>query len=661
SALWRPVEARCRALGERFRFFHVDDMSGGKAGALNFALRHTVDDAELIASIDADYQAEPDFLDRLVGHFDDPAVGLVQTKHHYRDWKGSPYQRMCNWEYQYPLHLSFPSKNERDAAFCIGTMCLLRREALEEVGGWAEWCVTEDWEVTIRIHASGYSSIYLCDTAGRGLIPESFKGYKQQRFRWTYGPTQGLKRHLRLFLPGRLGRASKMTLAQKVHHLTHMLQQISSGLSFLFLPLGILVAISMLVHKEIVPLPLVVWVTLPIVLLAGLAHTYLLHGVVLRCSLREAVGAIAASMALGYTKAIAGLWGLFTRTIPWRRTSKFKELPLGLEAVRAALPETALAVTAALCAIGVLLLLPAWSPHLLFLVAIGLFAKSFGYAAAPVLALIADRSVRVATRPRAIPTHGRGYSLRLSVIVPVLNEERTLPRVLEQLLATPVVSEVIVVDDGSTDRTREVVAPFQDRVKLLSHPENRGKGAAIRTGLAKVTGNAVVIQDGDLEYDPKDLAGMFQRLEEGAGVVYGSRILGENTFAHRSFYLGGRLLTWLANLLYGLSITDEATCYKMIRTDVIDRLDLQCQGFEFCPEVTAKLGRLGQEIVEVPISYASRTVAMGKKIRWWHGVEAIATLLRYRFWRPLEVAPEAVGTRPLVPVSVPVTSGAEAL
>jgi len=191
-ALWQPVEAYCIRLGKRFRFLHVEGITGAKAGALNFALPHTDATAELIAVVDADYQVERDFLLGTVGYFDDPAIGFVQGPHAYRGWEDSAYLRLCNWEYAYFFATGMVSLNERDAAITVGTMCVVRRRALEGTGGWAEWCLTEDSELAVRIHAVGYSPVYLNHIYGRGLIPQSFAGYKQQRFRWS-GPTYLLR------------------------------------------------------------------------------------------------------------------------------------------------------------------------------------------------------------------------------------------------------------------------------------------------------------------------------------------------------------------------------------------------------------------------------------------------------------------------------------
>jgi cellulose synthase/poly-beta-1,6-N-acetylglucosamine synthase-like glycosyltransferase len=216
---------------------------GAKAGALNLALEHTESDTEIVGVVDADYQVEPDFLDRLVGAFEDPKLGFIQTPHDYRAWQRSRYLRMCYWEYRYFFKTTLVSLNERDAALTVGTMCLIRRRALEEAGGWAEWCLTDDSELAIRIHALGYSSLYLEETFGRGLIPETFEGYKRQRARWTYGPVQEFKHHLRLLLPHPYGLRSELTPTQKLHHLNHGLDRAAIGMSLLVVPIAAAAAI----------------------------------------------------------------------------------------------------------------------------------------------------------------------------------------------------------------------------------------------------------------------------------------------------------------------------------------------------------------------------------------------------------------------------------
>jgi len=220
----------------------------------------------------------------------------------------------------------------------------------------------------------------------------------------------------------------------------------------------------------------------------------------------------------------------------------------------------------------------------------------------------------------------------VSVIVPVYNEASHVDELVQAIHAAPVKKEIIIVDDGSTDGTREKLRamPEADDVTIVFHERNYGKGAAIRTALAYARGEYVLIQDSDLEYDPQDYPALLQPLEEGkANVVYGVRP--DRPERGLRFFLGAKLLTHLANFIYGAGIHDEATCYKVIRRSLLSQMQLDCRRFEFCPEVTAKLCRMGEKIGEVPISYHPRSAVEGKKIRHSDGWLAIWTLFRYRF------------------------------
>jgi dolichol-phosphate mannosyltransferase len=245
-------------------------------------------------------------------------------------------------------------------------------------------------------------------------------------------------------------------------------------------------------------------------------------------------------------------------------------------------------------------------------------------------------SLQASPRSGAVASENGRWAGCVSVIVPVYNEVAHVDELLQAIHASPVKKEIIIVDDGSTDGTREklLAVPLANNhdVTVVFHEKNCGKGAAIRTALQYARGEYILIQDSDLEYDPQDYPALLRPLElRQANVVYGVRP--DRPERGLRFFLGAKLLTHLTNLLYGAGIHDEATCYKVFRRSLISQIDLQCHRFEFCPEVTAKLCRMGEKIAEVPIAYAPRSAGEGKKIRHADGWLAIWTLLRHRFTR----------------------------
>jgi len=233
--------------------------------------------------------------------------------------------------------------------------------------------------------------------------------------------------------------------------------------------------------------------------------------------------------------------------------------------------------------------------------------------------------------------------MRLSILIPAYQEERTIGEVLRRVREIDTESlgfekEIIVCDDGSSDETVAEVnkaAEGDPRIVLVRHEENRGKGAAIRTALAAATGEYALIQDADLEYEVTDYPTMLAAVAEGADVVYGSRFLSQTRPEGMRLpnFVANRILTSTANALYGLNITDEATCFKIFKTELLRELELECEGFEFCPEVTAKIGKRGVKVVEVPIAYTARDHDAGKKVRWTDGFEAMWVLIKHRLKR----------------------------
>lgn len=222
----------------------------------------------------------------------------------------------------------------------------------------------------------------------------------------------------------------------------------------------------------------------------------------------------------------------------------------------------------------------------------------------------------------------------LSIIIPVYNEEKTIAKIIEKIIAIDLDmdKEIIVVDDGSTDQTLKILNELKTKIpfKLLTHQTNQGKGAAIQTGLKAVEGDIVIIQDADLEYDPQDYPRLIAPILKGqTKVVYGSRNLGAQKISYWRYYWGGKFLTWLFNLLYRTRLTDINTGYKVFSTDLIKSLNLECPGFEFCEEVTAKLTKKGIKILEIPIRYQPRKFAEGKKIKWIDGLIGLWTIIKY--------------------------------
>ncbi|MBU2219908.1 glycosyltransferase family 2 protein [Patescibacteria group bacterium] len=230
--------------------------------------------------------------------------------------------------------------------------------------------------------------------------------------------------------------------------------------------------------------------------------------------------------------------------------------------------------------------------------------------------------------------------MKLSIIIPVFNEKNTVAEILKRIEAADlgVDKEIIIVDDFSTDGTREILKSYEKKYRVLYHEKNQGKGRALRSGFTQASGDWAVVQDADLEYDPNDFKIMLEKAREtGAAVIYGSRLFDrkyhyfEGRYSGHIYALGGIFLTWLTNFLYGTKITDEPTCYKMIKMNLLKSIDLECERFEFCPEITAKIAKRGIKIEEVPINYYPRHKNEGKKINWKDGIEAIWTLLKYKF------------------------------
>ena len=340
EAVWRPVEAHCARLGNRFRFFHVAPLAGFKAGALNFALAHTAPDAEIVAVIDSDYVVDPGWLRDLVPGFQDPRIAVVQAPQDYRDEGASAFKAMCYAEYRGFFHIGMITRNERNAIIQHGTMTMVRRAQLA-AAGWAEWCITEDAELGLRIFEAGFEASYVPKSYGRGLIPDTFIDFKKQRFRWAYGAMQILKRHARAFF----FEGGPLSAGQRYHFVAGWLPWVADGCNMLFNIAALGWSAAMVLDPHRIDPPLVMYSVLPLSLftfkLAKLVHLYRVR---VGANLRQTVAAAVAGLALTHTIGRAVVKGLLTRGEPFFRTPKHGQSARLWQALVAAREETCMMV-----------------------------------------------------------------------------------------------------------------------------------------------------------------------------------------------------------------------------------------------------------------------------------------------------------------------------
>ena len=321
-AVWQPVAAHCAQLGPRFRFFHVDELAGYKAGALNFALRHTAEDAAIVAVVDSDYTVDSGWLRELVPQFARDKTAIVQAPQDYRDAWQNPFKAMCYQEYQGFFRIGMVTRNDRNAIIQHGTMTLIRRCVLEEVGGWAEWCITEDAELGLRVFERGYEAVYTPRSFGRGVTPDTFIDYKKQRYRWVYGAMQILRGHARDLFGGAAG---ALSAGQRYHFLAGWLPWIADGVSFFFTLAALAWAAALLYDPVRIDPPMVVFALPPLALFAFKIGKLLhLYRRAVGAGWRETVGAALAGLALSHAIAKAVVLGAVTRNQPFICTPKMK-------------------------------------------------------------------------------------------------------------------------------------------------------------------------------------------------------------------------------------------------------------------------------------------------------------------------------------------------
>jgi hypothetical protein len=345
EALWRPVESWCRRHGVKFA--HLADWPGYKSGALNYALREMTDPAaEVIGVVDSDYQIEPGFLRRCAPAFAEPWVGFVQSPQDYRGWRHAHYYRRLYFSYKYFFAVSQPSRNERDGAIFAGTMGLIRRVALEQLGGWDEWCITEDAELSLRLLRAGFSGLHVDQSWGYGIMPLTFEALKGQRYRWCFGGIQILRMHWRSLVPGRKSKENHLTNAQRWAYLAGGFQWYGDFLGLCFLAFLLAGAANEALGGGALFRKLTVFLvaTVPVLVVLGLVRAVALLRRGTGATWRDAIGAFFIWQSTSLVVARASVLGLFARKAAFLRTPKTSEQAKWWEALQANWAESMLAV-----------------------------------------------------------------------------------------------------------------------------------------------------------------------------------------------------------------------------------------------------------------------------------------------------------------------------
>jgi cellulose synthase/poly-beta-1,6-N-acetylglucosamine synthase-like glycosyltransferase len=323
---WRPIEKLCRELGARFRFFHLEKWPGFKSGALNFALSQTSSAAELVGVVDADYRVEPLFLREMVPAFTDPQVAFIQAPQDYRDYQPGSYSEAIYYSYEYFFEVPMPVRNERNAIIFSGTMGLMRKSVLQEIGGWSEWCITEDAEASLRVLKRGYKSLYFHRSLGRGLMPCTFAGLKRQRFRWCFGNIQILRKHWESLMPWAhwIDPENRLTQAQRYFYLAGCVQWFTDAFNFAFLIFLVAGGIIKLISSSFTILPTTLpWITFSFIfILLNMWRLVWVFRNALKVSLGLALRSMYAMFSVGWVVALAGFRALLQSKTAFLRTPK---------------------------------------------------------------------------------------------------------------------------------------------------------------------------------------------------------------------------------------------------------------------------------------------------------------------------------------------------
>jgi exo-beta-1,3-glucanase (GH17 family)/cellulose synthase/poly-beta-1,6-N-acetylglucosamine synthase-like glycosyltransferase len=411
-AVWQPVAEHCAKLGPRFRFFHEDQLAGFKAGALNYALARTAPEAEVVAVIDSDYVVASNWLRDLVPQFTRPSLAIVQAPQDYHDDRDNLFKAMCYAEYRGFFYIGMITRNERNAIIQHGTMTMVRKSALLEVGGWAEWCITEDAELGLKIFEKGYEATYIASSYGRGVMPDTFIDFKKQRYRWAYGAVQIMRHHARSLLSRG---ESKLTYGQRYHFLAGWLPWMADSVNLLFTFAAIAWSIAMIFFPRKIDPPLVILSAMPLALfIFKMAKMFYLYRSRVNATVTQTIASAVAGLSLSHTIAKAILYGFVTKSIPFFRTPKIVRGRPFWHALQSAREEALIMVALLSAAYAVVQRQGSETPDVLVWVMV-LLVQSIPYQAAVIMSIIStfaqlpSRLIKTITaEPSATSPYGIG-------------------------------------------------------------------------------------------------------------------------------------------------------------------------------------------------------------------------------------------------------------
>ena len=383
--VWQPVEAHCKLLGARFHFYHEDELAGYKAGALNYCLAKTDPDAEVIAVIDSDYVVTSDWLHDLVPQFANPAVAIVQAPQDYSDDGDNLFKAMCYAEYRGFFYIGMITRNERNAIIQHGTMTMVRKSVLEEVGRWADWCITEDAELGLKIFEKGYEALYIAKSYGKGVMPDTFIDFKKQRYRWAYGAIQIMRHHGRTL---RRGGRSSLTYGQRYHFIAGWLPWLADSINLIFTLAALFWSMAMIYDQARFDPPLIILSSVPLTFFVfKIAKMFYIYRSRVKATVTQTAASAMAGLSLSHTIAKAVLFGFVTKSLPFFRTPKIVRGRKFWHALQSAREEGLVGIALLLAAYSILQQQGYETPDILVWIIV-LLVQSLPYIAAVIMSII---------------------------------------------------------------------------------------------------------------------------------------------------------------------------------------------------------------------------------------------------------------------------------